>query len=191
MSAWALIPMLAQAGVGIWQYYQGRKLAEETTPAYEIPAAATQATELQRRRMLSDMPGEQTMREDVRAGTAGQLAAAERYGYIDPNVVGQTYAGEQAGMRQIGVMGAQHRDRQADMYLNMLGQLGGYQQAGWEWDVAQPHLAQMGAAYNLMGSGMQQVYGAMGSGATYMGYRDIYGNKPVDDTTTQTGTPII
>ncbi len=170
MSIWAaIIPAAISLAAGAYQTRQGRKLAEQDTPPYQIPDAVPMAMDFQRSRMLGDMPGTQTMREDVRAGTSAQISAAERYGYIDPNVVGQIYGQEQAGLRNIGVASSQYAGGQQDRYLDMMGMLAGQQGAAWDWNVRMPFEYDMAAAQQMIGAGMQNIYGGIQSGSTWAG----------------------
>ena len=172
-AALMLIPSLLQAGLGAAQYFGGRKMTRQETPEYQIPQALTDMGQMQRGQMYADMPGAETMRQDVRATTADSLRSAERYGYIDPNIVGQAYSGQQAGLRDIGVRSSQHKVQERDRHYGIQGAIAQEQGRAWDWNEAMPFQYQQAAGSALMGSGIQNVWGGVSSAGDFMAQRQM------------------
>jgi hypothetical protein len=172
-AALMLLPSLFQAGIGMAQYFGGRKMTRQETPEYQIPSALTDAVSLQRSQLGAEMPGAESMRQQERATTQDMLRSAERGGYMSPNVVGQAYAGQQQGLRGIGMQSAMHQTREKDVHLSMLGQLAQQQGAKQEWNTLLPFERQQQAGSALMGAGMQNVWGGVGSAADFFAQRNM------------------
>ena len=173
----ALIPAALQAGLGAAQYFGGRKMSKTPTPDYEIPTEFFRISDTQRASMLGDMPGATKARQDIQSSTANQLEAAERYGQLDPNTVSAAYGQQQGNFANLGATEAMYKTREKDKWLNTQQQLGGLQLQKQEWETLNPFLAQMQNARDMMGAGIQNVWGGIGSAGDYMMYNGSNSNS--------------
>ena len=166
----ALIPAALQAGLGAAQYFGGRKMSKTPTPDYEIPTEFFRISDTQRAVMLGDMPGATKARQDIQSSTANQLEAAERYGQLDPNTVSAAYGQQQGNFANLGATEAMYKTGEKDKWLNTQQQLGGLQLQKQEWETLNPYMQKMQTASALMGAGIQNVWGGIGSAGDYMMY---------------------
>lgn len=165
----SLIPTLAQTGIGVGQYFKGRKMGQEQRPTYQIPSAVNELVGRQRTAMTSDMPGQQAMIDQQRATSSNQMEQMAKYGMIDPNLASNVYGDERSMVGNIGLQGANYRSTEKDKYLSALGMLGQYQDYQQDMNVFDPYRRKMDAAGAMMGSGMQNIMGGLTGMADYTG----------------------
>ena len=174
MSAIAmLIPALLQAGLGAAQYFGGRKLAKTPVPEYQIPEALNRVVSTQRQYAQGEMPGMSDMIQQQRQTTTNAFENMSKLGVIDPNTASGLYGQERGLVGGIGLQGSQYRLGEKDKYLNTLGMLAEEQGKKWDWETRLPAERDWAAGSALMGSGIQNVWGGIGSAGDYLGQRQM------------------
>ena len=96
-----------------------------------------------------------------------------KYGLLDPNAINRIYNQTNENLGQIGLMGTQYRLGEKDKYLNLKQGLAEEEKTKFDWEVLLPYDREMKAASGLMGSGLQNVYGAGTSVADFFGTREM------------------
>lgn len=179
MAGWtALIPAAIQGAMGIAQYFEGRKLAKEPTPEYNIPTELFDMRDTQKAYMLGEMPGATKIRQDIRGTTANQLANAERLGMLDPNMVGAAYGQEQKSLADLGTTEAMYRTGEKDKFLNTEQLIANEQLQKQQWETLLPFERKQATASSLMGSGIQNAWGGVTSASDFLQYRDMAKKYP-------------
>lgn len=168
-----LLPSILQAGTGIAQYFGGKKLSQQATPDYLIPSEYGSMVDTQKNYMLGDMPAETRMRQDVRGNTADAIDTAARYGMIDQNFIGGAANQESQNLANIGMQSSMYRVGEKDKYLNALDLMAQQKLQKQQWETFLPFERTMQTASALMGSGMQNIYGATTSTADYFGQKEF------------------
>ena len=181
-----LIPAVAQAGMGIYQMYKGAKQADQAQAMqqdYVIPQEIYDTLTTAEIQALEGMPAEQKAQfvqniersasqgigalQDRRAGVAAIPALVQNQNDAYMNLATQDAVARQANI---------------DRLQAARGQMAGYLDKQYDLNVFQPYMAQLESAQSMKGAGMQNIYGALGSGANQVqGYsflQDIYGQKP-------------
>lgn len=179
-----LIPALFQAGLGTYQSIKANKWAKTPVPEYKIPEALNTAVGMQRRYAQSDMPGTQSMISEQRQSGANAISEMSRYGMIDPNMVNKVYGQESENIGKIGLANEEYRLGEKNTYLQMLSMLAEQQGRKYDWEVLLPYQQKMQAASALQGSGIQNIYGSLGSVADKAGsmmYLESMGYDPMKD----------
>ena len=169
----ALLPALFQAGMGIYQTAKGSQMAKEPVPDYEISPALKNMIKMQRTYASSEMAGTQSMINEQRQTAANQMGEMAKYGLLDPNAINRIYNQTNENLGQIGLMGTQYRLGEKDKYLNLKQGLAEEEKTKFDWEVLLPYDREMKAASGLMGSGLQNVYGAGTSVADFFGNREM------------------
>jgi hypothetical protein len=162
--AMAAVPELFKLYQGFKQKREAKKLAQQR-PEFEIPAAATEALEMQRSQALSQrLPGQALAQENLgRSTQRGMEAIREGGGSSAEIIAGATnLAGqEQAGLNQQAVQAAQFQQQAQQNLVGGLQQYAGYQQQKQQYDVLDPFAQQMRAKAALEEGSMQNIYGGM------------------------------
>ena len=179
MATWtALVPAAIQAGLGIAQYFGGRKLANTPTPDYNIAPELFDMRDTQRAYMLGDMPGATKVRQDIRGTTANQLENAERLGMLDPNMVGAAYNQEQKALSDFGTTEAMYRVGEKDKFLNTEQMIASEQNQKQQWETLMPFERRMASGSALMGAGIQNAWGGLSSIGDFLQYQDTLKKYP-------------
>lgn len=174
-AALMLIPAALQAGMGVAQYLGGRKLANQATPDYNIPKEYQDMLNVQGAYANADMPGSGQVRQDIRGNTSDYLGMAERFGQIDPNTANAAYTQEQEALADFGVQNAMYRVGEKDKLLNAKGIMADQKLNKQQWEVLTPFERTMQSGSALMGAGIQNTFGALGSAADMIGYSAMNG----------------
>jgi hypothetical protein len=169
----SLIPALFQTVVGASQYFKGLNMSKQATPDYLIPNEYGSMVDTQKNYMLGDMPAETRMRQDVRGNTADAIDTAARYGMIDQNFIGGAANQESQNLANIGMQSSMYRVGEKDKYLNALDLMAQQKLQKQQWETFLPFERTMQTASALMGSGMQNIYGATTSAADYFGNKEM------------------
>jgi hypothetical protein len=128
------------------------------------------------------MPGSGQVRQDIRGNTSDYLGMAERFGQIDPNTANEAYTQEQEALADFGVQNAMYRIGEKDKLLNAKSMMAEQKLNKQQWEVLTPYERTMQSGSALMGAGIQNVFGALGSTADMIGYSamngtDLFGNN--------------
>lgn len=172
----SLIPAALQAGAGVAQYFGGRKLTQEKTPDFGIPKEYKDMLSTQKAYARADMPGTEQIKQDIRGNTSDFLGTAERYGQIDLNTANAAATSEQEALADLGVQNAMYRVGEKDKLLNAMGIMGQQKLDKQAWDVLTPFERTMQTGSAMMGAGMQNVWGALGSASDFFGYSAMNGD---------------
>ena len=169
----SLLPTLAQFGLGAYQLAQGRKMAKEETPEFQIPKEYQSMLNLQQASMFGDMGGLSRVEQNIRGNTADTISTAARYGMIDPNTIGAAYGQESDALANLGVQNAMYKAGEKDKFLNVLDLMGQQKLAKQEWDVLAPFQRRMATASGAIGSGIQNMYGGLSAATDFFGTRSM------------------
>ena len=163
-AALAAAPELFKLYQGFKQKREAKKLAAQR-PEYQIPAAATEALEMQRSQALSQrLPGQALAQANLgRASQRGLEAIREGGGSSAEIIAGATnIAGqEQAALGQQAAQAAQFQQQAQQNLVAGLGQYAGYQQQKQQYDVLDPFAQQMQAKAALEEGAVQNIYGGV------------------------------
>lgn len=146
-----------QAGVGIWQMYQGNKIRKNTVrPKYEIPEAVKSKMTTAEMLQFQGLP-EDSKQEYVDNLTRNQ---AFSFGQLDDRKAGLagTAAINQQGMdaaKNLLSMDAQQRIANTENLQNVRSEYGDFQEKQFTFDKANPFYEKMNEANALSGAGMQ------------------------------------
>lgn len=178
----ALIPALAQAGMSIYQFQQAKKLAKDR-PEYQIPEAVLQQVDLAKRGLSqTESPYATMARQDLAQGTATGMAAAERGATSGIDVLGyanKLAANQQAQAGKLANMNISYDQQQQQNLNRILATLAGEQGKAFQYNVAQPYAADAAARSALLGSGIQNLFGAVKNYST-VSSQDAYNQQYFD-----------
>ena len=170
-----LIPAALQAGMGVAQYFQGRKISKQETPDYNIPKEYQDILDLQGVYSRADMPGSEKIKQDIRGNTSDYLGMAERYGQIDPNTASAAYASEQSGLADLGAQNAMYRVGEKDKLLNAKSIMAEQKLNKQQWKTLTPYHQAMQTGSSLMGACIQNTWWSLGSISDMFGYSAMNG----------------
>lgn len=150
---------LAQGGIGIAQTI-GSLFKKDNRPTYEIPNALKQSLALANAQVGARMPGYTQATDQANMVAANQLSAAAQSGNALEAV--QTIAGSQQGaMRDIAQMDAQSERQDIANLQQTLSQVAQAQDQQFMANEMAPYQDSSQEKRDLMGAGMENIFGAM------------------------------
>lgn len=160
------IPAIAQGVTGLVQGARGRKLAKNAVrPTQGVPQGFQEAVGVSRNAFFDpNMPGQQYFMDQI-AGTqaTGTRGAYQMGGSTAERIMGAALAsgGAGASTAALGATAAQQQSQDAQMYMQMLSNLGDYQHQNWQYNQADPYAQTMEAAFRERDASNKNVYGAL------------------------------
>ena len=111
-------------------------------PEFETPQAIQMMMDLYSGRRFQNMPGMDTILNQLGQTTAEGATAIERMGRGSEGMGALTdlYAKQMQGEQNIGMANARYRDLNEVQYANALNTLGRWQNMGWQWNEADPYM---------------------------------------------------
>jgi len=150
---------LVQGGVGIAQTI-GSLFKKDERPTYEMPNALKQSLALANAQVGARMPGYTQATDQANMVAANQLSAASQSGNALEAV--QTIAGSQQGaMRDIAQLDAQSERQDIANLQQTLAQVAQAQDQEFMANEMAPYQDSSQEKRDLMGAGMENVFGAM------------------------------
>ena len=168
------IPALVQAGKGISQGSQARKLAREWNPDYQIPTSITDnvstAQGAYNAASAYGLPGQGRIQNQIGQNTASAMQAIQQSQQSPAAMLaGLSSVNQNANnaMADLGVNAAQFRQQNMMNTMNSLMSarqaLAQFQDRQFEINKLKPFEAQMAASGALRAGGMQNIYGGLSS----------------------------
>lgn len=193
----SLIPAGINAIKSGVQKHQQNKLARQDNakrPQYTIPAAVLQATNNAKyQASQTQLPGQGLIQQQINqqgAGALSNLKDASNNGAALGSNIAKIYRTGVDAENQLGIAGANNYNNNQAMLRAQLGQLGNYQQYGFDYNQNQPYQANVGAQSALREGSFRNLsaagndIGAVGSGyANYLMMQQLANggtNEPFD-----------
>lgn len=173
----ALAALLVQGGIYGYKAYrqnkQAKQLANTKRPEMDVPPAVKEAVQSARLQAAnSQLPGQSLMEQKLQSGTSNAIADLKNVSN-NPNDlatnVARVYAGQQGQQNNLNIAGAQNYNLNQSMLRGQLGNLGGWQQAAWDYNKNQPYQNDKAAESALREGGFRNVVAGAGNVAQGLG----------------------
>jgi hypothetical protein len=171
------VPAVVQAGTGIWQMQQAKKLAKNNIrPNMQTPDAVMNALANSRSQaMQTKLPGQDLIESKIDASVATNVNNLKEVADSPAALMGavnQAYVGGMDKKNDIAIAAASRFDQNQSQYQDMLGKVGEYEMQNFMFNKADPYMKTAAAASALKEGGMRNIYGginnAAGAASKYM-----------------------
>ena len=189
----AAIPAVVQAGTGIYQTYQGNKLANSMErPDYSIPQEQLDNltdSQIQALRGLPEEQRQQYMENIMRSAQTSISALGDRKaGLAGMSGVQQQQNDAYKNLLSMDAQKREENERNLQATRNTMSE---YKDKQFQMNEMQPYQDTMAAAEGMQGAGIQNIMGGVTSGSKmgldYMKYMELLNSMGLADPTKTTG----